>query len=36
MSGSTNASQLMDKIPQIISGMNQNKQQGQSQGQTQA
>lgn len=28
-----NASQIMDKIPQILTGMNQNKQQGQAQGQ---
>lgn len=29
----SNASTIMDKIPQIISGMNQNKQQGQTQAQ---
>jgi transposase len=33
ISGATGTSQLMDKIPQILSGMNQNKQQGQQQGQ---
>lgn len=32
---SVNASQLMDKIPQILSGMSSSKQQGQQQGQTQ-
>ncbi|MGE4485704.1 MAG: GerW family sporulation protein [Oscillospiraceae bacterium] len=32
---SSNVSTLMDKIPQIISGINQNKQSGQAQGQNQ-
>jgi uncharacterized spore protein YtfJ len=35
VSATTNASQLIDKIPQMLSGMNQNKQQGQQQGQQQ-
>lgn len=35
ISAAANASQLMDKIPQILSGMNQNMQQGQQQNQGQ-
>lgn len=36
MSAAGNASQLMDKIPQILTSMTQNKQQGQQQGQSQS
>ncbi len=35
LNATANASQLMDKIPQILSGLGSNKQQGQQQGQTQ-